>query len=261
MKNILLICNYFEGHTGFLEKCLESFSKCKNNNDVIVGLIDNGSTDNSYEIAKKYIDNKFIDYYIFNQKNVGKAKAQNSLLKYIMANVAVDENTLIYLIDSDIEILDENLINKVDEIFSNNKDISLMTCELTGEYEGYIYQDYNQSSLKINDLDFYNVKQQNGMPGALFIIPISIFLKVGMYNEDLGKNRTSAIYGGDDAVLELKIFRSFPTMKNLICKSIKYFHNFHTDIKYQEWKRNQNKLMCTNGFGNNVLDDKGFYDK
>lgn len=263
MKHVLIFCNYFEGRTGNLEKCLESFYKCKQNNDVVVGFIDNGSTDSSYEIVKKYIDNKFIDYYIFNAKNVGKAKAQNSLVKYILINNKFDENTLVYLIDSDIQILDDSLIYKMDGVFSNNKDISLISCEIVNENGKNfkdIFNDFDNTE-KINDLDFYIVKQQNGIQGSLYIIPISIFLKVGMYNEDLGKDRMSAIYGGDDAVLELKIFKTFPDMKNLICKSIKYFHPKTVDEEYNNWKIEQNSLMCKNGFGNNILDNKGFYDE
>ena len=50
-------------------------------------------------------------------------------------------------------------------------------------------------------------------------------------------------------------------MKNLICKSMKYFHPKTEDIQYKMWKVSQNQLMCTNGFGNSLLDNKGFYDK
>lgn len=249
---------------GNLDKCLNSFLKCKQTNDVTVGFIDNGSLDNSYEIAKKYIDNKFIDYYIFNTKNVGKAKALNSLLRYILINKNFDNNTIIYSIDSDIQILDENLIKNINNIFTQNKDISLFSCEILDENEEnskYIFTDYKTSTIKIENFDCYQVKQQNGIPGALYIMPLYVFLKVGMYNENIGKNQMSAIYGGDDAVLELKIFKTFPQMKNIICKSMKYLHPKIEDDNYRIWKNSQNQLMCTNGFGNNLLDDKGFYDK
>lgn len=64
----------------YLEKCLESIRKQTYTNLEII-LVDDGSSDNSYEICKKYVqmDTRF---KVFHKKNGGQGSARNLALNY-----------------------------------------------------------------------------------------------------------------------------------------------------------------------------------
>ena len=77
---------------------------------------------------------------------------------------------------------------------------------------------------------------------------------------NLGPNGSSAVYGGDDAVLLMKLFKSFPEEKALCCVEKSIVHFDHKDAEYQKWKQDVISNMQHNGFGNSTLPKKGFYD-
>lgn len=91
-------------------------------------------------------------------------------------------------------------------------------------------------------------------------MPVSHFTAVGGYNENLGKNGTPAYYGGDDAVLIAKLFKSFQDEIALRCTERMIHHPDTLDTEYKKWKDMVNNNMRKHGFGNCTLPSKGFYD-
>ena len=96
-KRLSIIIPIFNSEK-YLCECLDSVLTCKNN-DIEVILIDDGSTDNSYNICKDYQkkDNRIV---LLQQKNAGVSRARNHGLE-------VAKGEYIGFVDSD-DLLDEN---------------------------------------------------------------------------------------------------------------------------------------------------------
>ena len=100
----------------YLKKCLDSFSKYLPD-DFEVILVDDGSTDQSLEIAKKYSE-KFNNFRLFSKKNEGVSIARNYGLK--KAN-----GEWVWFIDSD-DIISPSTLHLIRNILkSSNPDIFL----------------------------------------------------------------------------------------------------------------------------------------
>lgn len=93
---------YNSGKT--IEDCIESIIKNKKNYDIEIVLINDGSTDNSENVCKKYLEkykNNIIKYYNF--KNQGVSSARNH-------GIELATKDWIFFIDSD-DKLKENAID------------------------------------------------------------------------------------------------------------------------------------------------------
>lgn len=84
----------------YIEKCIDSIERQTYSNIEIV-LVDDGSTDNTYEIAKK-ISEKYENITITHQNNGGQAKARN-------LGLSLSHGYYISFIDSD-DFIEENMI-------------------------------------------------------------------------------------------------------------------------------------------------------
>ena len=89
------------------KKCVESINKYLPNPEIIV--VDNGSKDNTVEILNKIKNVKIIQNY----SNLGFAKANNIGFKKASSDYIVFMN-------SDIELLDNSLLNMVDYLKNNS---------------------------------------------------------------------------------------------------------------------------------------------
>lgn len=93
----------------YLEECIESvLSQTYNNYEII--LVNDGSTDNSLEIAKKYYD-KYSNIYLINQSNKGLSEARNVGAKN-------SKGEYLYFLDSD-DIIYEDLLEVCINAFKN----------------------------------------------------------------------------------------------------------------------------------------------
>ncbi|MDK0919115.1 glycosyltransferase family 2 protein [Clostridium perfringens] len=77
----------------YIDKCLDSILNQLNKNIEII-LIDDGSTDNSYNIAKSKLEKSNINYKILKQKNSGVSTARNNGIKN-------SSGKYLYFIDAD----------------------------------------------------------------------------------------------------------------------------------------------------------------
>ncbi|WP_300363919.1 glycosyltransferase family 2 protein [Fusobacterium sp.] len=99
----------------YLRKCLESIRKQTYKNIEII-LINDGSTDNSENICKTYLDDK--RFKLINQENKGLSEARNTGIKNFKGDYLL-------FVDSD-DWLEENCIEScIKEIRKNNSDIVL----------------------------------------------------------------------------------------------------------------------------------------
>lgn len=101
----------------YIKKSLESLNnqKCK---DFEVILIDDGSLDNSYEVAKNYLSSTDLNYNIIKEENLGQSFARNKGLE-------LAKGQYILFLDSD-DFINEKLVEKTKEITKEiNPDILL----------------------------------------------------------------------------------------------------------------------------------------
>ena len=96
----------------YLERCLESIvHQDLSQDEYEVLLIDDGSTDNSLEIAKKY-EHQQSNFKVFTKENGGLSSVRNFGIDYA-------EGQFIMHVDAD-DFLEENVIGKVVEVAENN---------------------------------------------------------------------------------------------------------------------------------------------
>ena len=98
----------------YLEDCIESVLNQTYDNYEII-LVNDGSTDRSGEIAKKYSE-KFNNIYLINQDNKGVSEARNVGIKH-------SRGEYLYFLDSDDMIRDDMLEICVSNLKNNNLDV------------------------------------------------------------------------------------------------------------------------------------------
>lgn len=264
MKTIILCCNYNEGKTGNLKRCLETLKRNKLEN-TIIGLIDNASKDNSLEIINEYIKDKTIDVFIANAKNMGKAKALNSLFKYILITYPIEYEDICLHIDSDIKMHD-NFISDSEKCFTKFDDCYLFftkSSSVENEFvDKHIHMIQDEEYIDVDD-EFQKVHRGPGIAGCIWSMKVKSFLEVNMYRENAGKNNNSAIYGGDDGYLVYDLFLKNINKFAYVHKTQYHYHPPCQDEEYQKWKVEQNIIIgkfIKSKDENDFIADKGFYD-
>ncbi len=95
----------------FIKKCLESLiNQTYNKNNYFITIVDNGSSDNTINIVKRFSQIRII----LNKKNLGFAKANNIALKYSNADYAI-------LLNQDSIVGDDFILSLVDVMESNSQ--------------------------------------------------------------------------------------------------------------------------------------------
>jgi glycosyltransferase involved in cell wall biosynthesis len=145
-------------------------------------IVDDGSTDNTLDILKKYSKQDKKIKLIINNKNLGLTKSLNKALK-------LSKSKYIARIDAD-DLSLENRLQKQFDYLEENKDIA--ACGTQG-----IYIDENNKELgkKLLPTSYKNIKNKlifnNQFIHSSLFIRKSVLDKVGVYNE---KFRTSQDY-------------------------------------------------------------------
>lgn len=122
----------------YLEDCIESVISQKNFIDIELILVDDGSTDQSSEIIRKYTEN-YENILGYHQENAGQSKARNR-------GIRLAKGEYIYFLDSDDLIPDfamEYLYG-----LAVKKDLELVL------FEGESFFDKSVDSMKIEDMNY-----------------------------------------------------------------------------------------------------------
>jgi len=144
-NNLVTVGIALYNHEKYIEKCLESIvSQTYKNIELIV--IDDGSADNSYQIAKEYLDSQNLNknYKIYNRKNKGMCNTLNEIAKQA-------KGKYISFVGSD----DYWMLNKIEEqvtFLENNPDITLV-------HSNSIRVDKNDNEIGFQD---YSNKKNSG---------------------------------------------------------------------------------------------------
>lgn len=134
-------------------RCLRSVTnKFKINNTYEIILIDDNSSDNTYEIAKKFLDKKKVNFQYFkNFKNLGSNRSRN--IGYTNAT-----GDWCVFLDSDDEIcIEQEILEEYFDRFSKNNLISLRCIDCNKKIIGKIDKnEFNSYSHKFYLNNFYN---------------------------------------------------------------------------------------------------------
>ena len=158
----------------YLSECLDSVL-AQTFTDIEIICINDGSTDNSAEILKKYAK-KDPRIHVITQKNAGVVVARNNGVKHSTAD-------LIYPLDSD-DIIVPNCLNTLYEKITHSKyRVVMSNAKMFGRFNGFFQQP------KLNKLQMYGY-HECCIISALFYR--DDFIKFGGYCTDFNG------YGGDD---------------------------------------------------------------
>jgi len=151
------------------QKYIKNFIKSLNNQtfkDFELLLINDGSTDNTFEIAKKELEKTNINYKIINKKNGGQSSARNLGIKK-------SKGDYICFLDSDDTIQKDYLRNLYNTII--NTDSEVVICDLNRVSEENIFQEsndhYNFTEFCGKDIFIKFIKHE------IEIGPVSLFIK------------------------------------------------------------------------------------
>jgi len=112
-NNIVTVGVALYNHEKYIEKCLESIvNQTYKNIEIIV--IDDGSPDNSYQVAKEYLDSQDLNknYKIYTRKNKGMCNTLNEIAKQskgkYISFVGSDDYWMLNKIEEQVEYLENN---------------------------------------------------------------------------------------------------------------------------------------------------------
>ena len=169
----IIIVNYNTAH--FLKTCLDSILNQKNADYEII-VVDNGSTDNSFEILKDY-ENRIT--LIKNNENLGFGKANN-----IGAKIA--KGDFLFLLNQDTEFTSDYDLKKITDFVKANKHYGLVSTKITEmktKRETKPRETYPGEKIILHPL--------RGMPGtiawvlgAVMILPKEVYAKIHGFDED-----------------------------------------------------------------------------
>ncbi len=127
----------------YLEDCIESVILQKNLEQIELILIDDGSTDRSTEIIKKYVE-EYTNIHGYYQSNSGQSAARNNGLQYA-------QGEYIYFLDSD-DMIDENAIDYLYNLAVKD-DIELIL------FEGESFLDQSVKNENIEKINYSRNKE------------------------------------------------------------------------------------------------------
>lgn len=234
MNNLVFtVCNYNARMNGALDKALPRLALVKEEGTVIA-FFDNGSKDGSVELLQDYYRSGLIDILIMQKKNMGKAYAMNRMYEIVRKTYGIAGDDILVNMDSDIQIMDRSFAKKVATAFRQ------------GEIKYMGYQFFSDEAMTKKTINYYKsagqleiggsrydiLANQHGLGGGILAMRFDHFAGVGGYSEKLGRGGSPAFYGGDDAVLIMKLFKAYPDEKALCCVDKAVVHPDTADPAY-----------------------------
>lgn len=181
MKDILVTVGIaLYNHEKYIVKCLESIVKQSYNNIELI-IIDDGSKDNSFKIAKDYLDNQNYNqnYKIYTRPNKGMCNTLNEIAqqasgKYI-SFIGSDDYWMLNKIEEQVYFLENN--NEIAFVHSNSIKVDENDKEI-----GFL--DY---SLKNNSEDMFEsiIFGRGGVNTPSHLYKTEVYDKIGYYDSNL----------------------------------------------------------------------------
>ncbi len=188
MKQLTIsIVNYNAGK--YLISCLASLQKLKKEVDFDVYVVDNNSSDDSFDLANE----KFPEYeYIKNKENIGFGAAHNLVLKKA-------KTPYLLTLNPDCEVPKDTLSFML-RFMDEHENVGLSTCKVVKEngqidiasHRGfptpkasfYYFFLKNDKYYHLSEKDMNSIHEIDSAVGAFMLIRKSVLEKVGYFDED-----------------------------------------------------------------------------
>lgn len=169
----------------YLSSCLDSLINQDVDKEIII--INDGSTDGSYQIIKKY-QSQYSFIKSFSQNNKGQSSARNVGIKEARGDY-------VFFCDSD-DYIENNILKRLEEICNDNNLDVLKTGWETIDSDGNSFLNIPNKHLKLNAVmsskDYFmssvkywhNVIPWNGLIKRQYLIDNNIYFKEGIQFED-----------------------------------------------------------------------------
>ncbi len=109
MRISVVTATYNRAH--LLPKLYDSLKKnYENHNDIEWVIMDDGSSDNTNEIVKKWQKQAKFEIKYYYQENAGKMAAINNVMKYVTGDVVTEIDSDDYLIDGAIKMINDDYV-------------------------------------------------------------------------------------------------------------------------------------------------------
>ncbi len=202
----------------YLDQCLQSVLNQKYKNVQII-LINDGSTDNSLSIAKKYSENND-DIILIDKENGGLSSARNAALKYLKGEFTV------FLDSDDFYCDDDFLFNLINYSKENHCDIVCTNCAryidekniLTKPLHGILKENNLENIIKYN---IYTSSACHKLIRTELITSNNLMFEYGVHSEDIEFSARLLLYAKNIGYCEKALY-AYRYRANSITTSIKY---------------------------------------
>lgn len=242
MSSDLVLLNYNDSKTTI--EFLEHIKNIEQIDHVVI--VDNLSTDGSYELLKKYETSK-IDV-IQTNKNGGYAYGNNYGIKYLLNNY---NSKFIIVSNPDVIITKSNIESMLD-VYSKYDNVGIVTCKMKctsninlpiawkiPNYKDCLIDNLFVLKKILGEKIYYSDKELTGdickvdvLPGSLFMISSDVFKKTGGFDEN-----TFLYY--EENILAQKLRKL--KLSNYLINNIQYIHNHSVSIN-KSIKKVNNRL-------------------
>ena len=203
---IVIVLNY--NGCRHLKYSLKSLLKTRSLFKFKILVVDNNSSDNSWEYLKRYSNNKKIELLLL-KKNYGWSKANNIAMKYMIKKYNPKYFTLA---NNDI-IVHPDWLQSCHKAFNFNKKIGICGCTVFGEGEFVPYKFYLQAKKKYHKL---TIKITNKFIGGMLFsiraktIKLLAFIDEGFffYGEETDLQIRASKFGIKKAIVNTPIWHN-----------------------------------------------------
>jgi len=221
---IVIVLNY--NGRKHLEYSLKSLLKTRSSLEFKILVVDNNSSDNSWEYLKKYLSNKKIELLLL-KRNYGWSKANNIAMKYMIKKYNPKYFTLA---NNDI-IVHPDWLKSCNKAFNYDQKIGICGCTVFGDGEFVPYKFYLQAKKNYRKLSLKITN--NNIGGMLFnirarTIKLLAFIDEGFffYGEETDLQVRAAKIGIKKAIVNTPIWHNTSSTQ----KRYKFRASFHQMI-------------------------------
>ena len=196
----------------YIRTTLESIAKQSRHNFEII-LINDGTKDKAIDVAKKYLEEKNLEYKLINQDNKGQSVARNEGIKSAVGKYLLFLDSDDYIESNLTEIIEENLEDDLEMLLYDYKRV-----RSNGEILENTKQKFDKFNTVVDGLTVFNSYKDN---------MLRIWTSSVIYNREFIEKNNITFLEGSYAAEDLNfLFKSLLKAKKIKCieESLAYYY-------------------------------------